>query len=203
MIARLRGRLDSIGDDHLVLDVQGVGYLVYCPIRLLANLPPVDSALDLHIETVVREDSITLFGFPDPLERRWFRLLQTVQGVGARVALGVIGILSGTELATAVARQDKAALTRASGVGPRLAGRIVSELKDRLAGDLAGAVTPTPIVPAGAMDGALGEAVSALVNLGYGRSEALAAVGRAAAAQGEGAGVAQLIRAGLQELAEA
>ncbi|MDX1541105.1 MAG: Holliday junction branch migration protein RuvA [Geminicoccaceae bacterium] len=199
MIARLRGQLDSIGDDHVVLDVHGVGYLVYCPIRVLAGLPPVGSALDLHIETVVREDSITLFGFTDPLERRWFRLLQTVQGVGARVALGVIGILSGSELASAVARQDKAALTRASGVGARLAGRIVAELNDRL-GDLPAIPAPAGTVLRG---GAEGDAVSALTNLGYGRSDAQAAVARAQKEAGPEPAVDALIRIALRLLGPA
>jgi Holliday junction DNA helicase RuvA len=199
MIARLRGRLDSIGDDHLVLDVHGVGYLVYCPVRVLARLPEVGDSLDLHIETVVREDSITLFGFTDPLERRWFRLLQTVQGVGARVALGVIGILSGTELAAAVARQDKAAVARASGVGTRLATRIVTELQDRL-GDLPAIPAPTGAAISG---GAEGDAVSALVNLGYGRSDAQAAVARASSEAGPDARVDALIRIALRLLGPA
>jgi Holliday junction DNA helicase RuvA len=203
MIARLRGRLDSLGDDHLVIDVGGVGYLVHSPTRTLSSLPGVGEGLDLHIETQVREDSITLYGFADPAERTWFRVLQQVQGVGARVALGVLSVLTPEQLARAVASQDKAALTRASGVGPRLASRILSELKERLASELAGAALPAHGVPgsAGAMDGPVGGAVSALVNLGYGRSEALAAVARVAAVQGEGASVETLIRAGLQELA--
>ncbi len=207
MIARLRGRLDSLGDDHLVIDVGGVGYLVHSPTRTLSSLPGVGEALDLHIETQVREDSITLYGFADRAERTWFRVLQQVQGVGARVALGVLSVLTPEQLARAVASQDKAALTRASGVGPRLASRILSELTERLAGELAGATLPAHGLPggagAGAMDGPVGGAVSALVNLGYGRSEALAAVARMAAVQGEGASVETLIRAGLQELANA
>jgi holliday junction DNA helicase RuvA len=203
MIARLRGLLDSQGADHLVIDVGGVGYLVHCSARTLAALPGTGEALDLHVETQVRAESIMLYGFADTGERSWFRVLQQVQGVGARVALGVLSVLTPEELARAVASQDKAALTRASGVGPRLAGRILSELKDRLAGELAGAALPAQAVASGATDGAVGGAVSALVNLGYGRSEALAAVGRAAAAQGKGASLEALIRAGLQELAEA
>jgi Holliday junction DNA helicase RuvA len=203
MIARLRGFLDSQGADHLVIDVGGVGYLVHCSARTLAALAGTGEALDLHVETQVRAESITLYGFADTGERSWFRVLQQVQGVGARVALGVLSVLTPEELARAVASQDKAALTRASGVGPRLAGRILSELKDRLAGELAGAALPAQALPGGTVDGAVGGAVSALVNLGYGRSEALAAVGRAAAAQGQGATVEALIRAGLQELAEA
>jgi len=202
MIARLRGRLDSRADDHLVIDVGGVGYLVHCPVRTLAGLPRAGEALDLHIETQVREESITLYGFSDPAERVWFRVMQQVQGVGARVALGVLSVLTPDQLALAVASQDKAALTQANGVGPRLAGRIVSELKDRLAGQLAAIAMPAPAARGGAQasDGAMGGAVSALVNLGYGRSEALAAVSRAAAQDG-GATIETLIRAGLQELA--
>jgi Holliday junction DNA helicase RuvA len=203
MIARLRGLLDSRGADHLVVDVGGVGYLVHCSTRTLADLPGAGEALDLHIETQVRADSIMLYGFADTGERSWFRVLQQVQGVGARVALGVLSVLTPDQLARAVASQDKAALTQANGVGPRLAGRILSELKDRLAGELAGAALPVHALPGGAVDGAVSGAVSALVNLGYGRSEAHAAVGRAAAALGKGATVEALIRAGLQELAAA
>jgi len=202
MIARLRGRLLAQDVDHLVIDVGGVGYLVHCSARTLASLPGPGEALDLHVETQVRAESIMLYGFADTGERSWFRLLQQVQGVGARVALAVLSVLPPQELARAVASQDRAALTRASGVGPRLAGRILSELKDRLAAGLAGTALPAPAVP-GDADGAIGGAVSALVNLGYGRSEAVAAVGRAAAAHGQDATLEALIRAGLQELAAA
>ena len=203
MIARLRGVLDSQGADHLVIDVGGVGYLVHCSTRTLAALPGIGEALDLHVETQVRAESITLYGFAETGERSWFRVLQQVQGVGARVALGVLSVLTPEELARAVASQDKAALTRASGVGPRLAGRILSELTDRLAGELAGAALPAQTLPGAAVDGAAGGAVSALVNLGYGRSEAHAAITRAVASLGQQATVEALIRAGLQELAEA
>jgi Holliday junction DNA helicase RuvA len=203
VIGRLRGRLDSQGSDHLVIDVGGVGYLVQCSARTLSGLPGAGLALDLHIETQVRAESITLYGFVDPGERAWFRVMQQVQGVGARVALGVLSVLTPEQLARAVASQDKAALTQASGVGPRLAGRIVSELKDRLAGELAGVAMPVQIAPGGVVEGSIGGAVSALVNLGYGRSEAMAAVGRAASALGDDATVEALIRAGLQELAAA
>jgi Holliday junction DNA helicase RuvA len=201
MIARLRGRLDSRGVDHVVIDVGGVGYLVHCPVRTLAGLPGVGEALDLHVETQVREESITLYGFADPAERVWFRVMQQVQGVGARVALGVLSVLTPEQLALAVASQDKAALTRASGVGPRLAGRIVSELKDRLAGQLTAIAMPAPASRGPQVsEGSVGGAVAALVNHGDGRSEALAAVSRAAAQDGD-APVEALIRAGLQELA--
>jgi Holliday junction DNA helicase RuvA len=132
MIARLRGRLDSRGEDHVVIDVGGVGYLVMCSVRTLAALPGAGEAVDLHVDTQVRAESITLYGFREPAERVWFRLLQTVQGVGARVALGLLSVLAPDELARAIAAQDKKALSRASGVGPRRAARIASELRERL-----------------------------------------------------------------------
>jgi Holliday junction DNA helicase RuvA len=201
VIARLRGRLDGLAEDHAVVDVGGVGYLVLCSARTLAALPGVGEAVDLHIETQLRAESIALYGFREPAERAWFRLLQTVQGVGARVALGLLSVLAPDELARAVAAQDKAALSRASGVGPRLAARISSELRERLV-DLppppATAVGSPPIVAASA---AAADAVSALVNLGYGRSEAHAAIARAAASLGGQAPADALIRTGLQELA--
>jgi Holliday junction DNA helicase RuvA len=198
VIARLRGRLDTIGDDHAVIDVGGVGYQVVCSANTLAALPGAGEAVDLHVETQLRAESITLYGFKDPAERAWFRLLQTVQGVGARVALAVLSILTPAQLARTLAAQDKAALTRASGVGPRLAGRIMGELRDRLVDlPLPAAVTAIPGPPGGAA----ADAISALINLGYGRSEAHAAIAKAAAALGEQAAVDALIRTGLQELA--
>jgi holliday junction DNA helicase RuvA len=200
VIARLRGTLDTLGEDHVVIDVGGVGYLVACASRTLAALPRPGEAVDLLIETQVRDDSITLYGFRSGAERAWFRLLQTVQGVGARVALAILSVLGPDELAHAVAAQDKAALARASGVGPRLAGRIASELRDRLT-DLPGPVgAPTP-GSAAAFGGPADDAVSALVNLGYGRSEAHAAVAKAAAALGTAAPLDTLVRTCLQELA--
>ena len=200
MIARLRGTLDTLGEDHAVIDVGGVGYLVACPTRTLAALPRPGEAVDLLIETQVRDDSITLYGFCSGAERAWFRLLQTVQGVGARVALAILSALGPDELARAVAAQDKAALARASGVGPRLAGRIASELNGHLT-ELPGPVgAPTPGTAA-QFGGPAADAVSALINLGYGRSEAHAAVAKAAAALGTAAPLQLLIRAGLQELA--
>ncbi|HLT01343.1 MAG TPA: Holliday junction branch migration protein RuvA [Geminicoccaceae bacterium] len=200
MIARLRGRLDAVEDGHAVIDVGGVGYLVACSARTLANLPRPGEAVDLLIETQVRDDAITLYGFPSAAERRWFRLLQTVQGVGARVALGILAVLGPDELARAVAAQDKPALARANGVGPRLAGRIASELRERL-GELPGIVGAPASPPITALGGPAADAVSALVNLGYGRSDAHAAIAKAAAALGEGAPLEALIRTGLQELA--
>jgi Holliday junction DNA helicase RuvA len=198
VIARLRGRLDSLGEDHAVIDVGGVGYLVVCPARTLAALPSAGEAVDLHVETQVRAESITLYGFRDPAERAWFRLLQTVQGVGARVALGLLSVLSPDQLARAVAAQDKAALTRASGVGPRLAARIAAELRERLT-DFPAPGSPTAAVPI-TPSGAVADALSALINLGYGRSEAHAAIAKAAASLGDQAPVDALIRTGLQEL---
>jgi Holliday junction DNA helicase RuvA len=201
VIARLRGKLDMLDEDHAVVDVGGVGYRVACATRTLAALPRPGEAVDLLIETQVRDDSITLYGFGSGAERSWFRLLQTVQGVGARVALGILSALGPDELARAVAAQDKAALARASGVGPRLAGRIASELKDRLS-ELPGPVGgPSSWLAAMTLDGPADEAVSALVNLGYGRSDAHAAVAKAAAALGDAAPLEALIRTGLQELA--
>ncbi len=199
MIARLRGRLDSVGEDHAVVDVGGVGYLVVCPARTLATMPSAGEAVDLHVETQVRAESITLYGFRDPAERAWFRLLQTVQGVGARVALGVLSVLTTDALARAVAAQDKAALTRASGVGPRLATRITAELRDRLV-DFPAPGSLAATAPLAAAGGPLADALSALINLGYGRSEAHAAIAKAAASLGEKAPVDALIRTGLQEL---
>jgi Holliday junction DNA helicase RuvA len=196
VIARLRGRLDSIGEDQAVIDVGGVGYLVVCPARTLAALPSPGEAVDIHVETQVRAESITLYGFRDPAERAWFRLLQTVQGVGARVALGVLSVLTPDQLARAVAAQDKAA---ASGVGPRLAARITAELRDRLVdfpalgGQAAGAALA-------AASGVAADALSALINLGYGRGEAQAAIAKAAASLGDKAPLDALIRTGLQEL---
>jgi len=201
VIARLRGTLDGLDEDHAVIDVGGVGYQVACSTRTLAALPRPGEAVDLLIETQVRPESITLYGFPSAAERSWFRLLQTVQGVGARVALAILSVLGPDDLARAVAAQDKAALGRASGVGPRLAGRIASELKDRLTELPGRAGGPAPDAIALMPGGPAGEAVSALVHLGYGRSEAHTAIAKAAAALGTAAPVEALIRTGLQELA--
>ena len=201
MIARLRGRLDSLGEDHAVIEVGGVGYLVVCSARTLAALPAAGEAVDLHVDSQVRPESITLYGFREPAERVWFRLLQTVQGVGARVALGLLSVLAPDELARAVAAQDKAALARASGVGPRLAARITSELRERLVDLPLPAAAAHPVPGLGALVPAAADAVSALINLGYGRSEAHAAIAKAAAALGQQAAAEALIRASLKDLA--
>jgi len=203
MIGKLKGIVDSYGEDYVILDVGGVGYQVHCPARVLPALPAKGEPVTLSIDTYVREDQIKLFGFSSDTEREWFRLLQTVQGVGARVALSVLGALKVSELANAVAMRDKAAVSRAPGVGPKVAERIVTELKDKAPAfanldtsvvHLAGAVdekrAPRPLM----------DAVSALVNLGYGQPQAAAAVAAAARSAGEGADTATLIRQGLKEL---
>jgi Holliday junction DNA helicase RuvA len=205
MIGKLKGVIDSHGDDFVVLDVHGVGYVVHCSARTLQSLPRPGEAATLAIETQVREDSIRLFGFSSNVERDWFRLLQSVQGVGAKVALAVQSILSPTELTTAIACQDKAAFAQAVGVGPKLAARIAAELKDKApafgAADLSFAQRGAPdsgqLAPAAAND-----AVSALVNLGYGRSQAAVAVAASIKALGDDAPAADLIRRGLKELAQ-
>jgi Holliday junction DNA helicase RuvA len=198
MIARLKGLVDQVGEDWAVIDVGGVGYLVFCSSRTLSRLPRIGEAAALFVETHVREDHIHLFGFFDEEERAWFRLLQTVQGVGSKVALAILSTLSGTDLANAIASGDKAMLSRPSGVGPKLAVRLATELKDKVAGiAIPGSFAPAM---AAAVGGGLEDAVSALVNLGYRRAEAQGAVLKASAALGEGAATAALIRVGLQEL---
>ena len=197
MIAKLRGVLDSLGDGWAVVDVGGVGYLTYCSAGTLASLPQRGQEVSLTIETVVREDHIHLYGFASEQERDWFRLLQTVQSVGARLALAILGALPATELAACIAAQDKAGLTRAPGVGPKLAARILSELKDKVPSLPGAAPTATKV------DGtANADAIAALVNLGYRPTEAHGAVSGAARTLGAEAPVEALIRAGLKELAQ-
>jgi Holliday junction DNA helicase RuvA len=202
MIAKLAGILDQIAADSAIVDVSGVGYLAFCSTRTLGRLPPVGSPVRLLIETHVREDHIHLYGFIDAAERDWFRLLTTVQGVGARLALAVLSVLGPAELGLAILSQDKASLARAEGVGPRLAARIVNELRDKTGGlaisAQAGPITPS-VGPIG--DGPAADAVSALVNLGYRRAEAFGAVATAARRLGPTAAAEELIRAGLRELA--
>lgn len=196
MIAMLAGRIDQIAADHVVLEVNGVGYLVFCSSRTLTRLPAAGAALRLLVETHVREDHIHLYGFVEEAERAWFRTLLTVQGVGARLALAVLGTLAPAALANAVLAQDKAALARAEGVGPKLAQRIVNELKDK-----AGGLTLAPAAhPAAGPPEAAADAVSALVNLGYPRADAYGAVVAAAQRLGPAARLDALIRAGLREL---
>ncbi len=205
MIGKLKGIVDSFSTDFLILDVNGVGYQVHCSARTLSMLPQPGEAVTLSIETYVREDQIKLFGFPSDAEREWFKLLQTVQGVGAKVALSVLSTLKVGELATAIAMRDKAAVSRSPGVGAKVAERIVTELKDKVpafadidagAAHLAGALdekrAPRPVM----------DAVSALVNLGYGQPQAAAAIAAAARNAGDAADVQTLIRQGLKELAK-
>lgn len=198
MIALLRGRVALIGDDHLVLDVQGVGYLVQAGARTLQRLPPAGEPVELWIETRLREDAISLFGFLEPAERAWFRMLQTVQGVGAKVALTLVGTFSPDQLAAAVAARDKAMLACAPGVGARLAARLVAELADRPVELPRGSATPSPVaVPSEPAD----DALAALTKLGFARAEAASALGRARARLGERAPLEALVREGLKELA--
>jgi len=204
VIGKLKGVIDTVGPDGLVLDVQGVGYAVHCSARTLAKLPGPGEAAILSIETVVREDMIRLYGFDTERERDWFRLLQSVQGVGAKVALAILGVLDEQGLAAAIAGQDGAAVARAQGVGPKLAKRIVSELKDKAP---AGAVflpsdrgTAAPAQPVSEAALARADAVSALVNLGFQEAQAARAVDGAAAKLGEEAGLQALIREGLKDL---
>lgn len=198
MIGKLKGTIDSLAEESVILDVQGVGYIVHCSARTLQKLPMVGEAATLAIETQMREDSLKLFGFLSESDRHWFRLLLTVQGVGAKVALAIQTVLDASELAAAIASQDKAAVARAPGVGPKLAARIVAELKDKspafdaAAARLAGVDSGTP---------AAQDALSALLNLGYGRSQAVAAVAASAAALGADAPAPDLIRQSLKELA--
>jgi len=199
VIAKLRGLIDNIEDGKCVVDVSGVGYLVYASTRTLASLPLPPVLASMLIETQVREDAISLYGFATNAERDWFRLLTTVQGVGAKVALALLSALSPDQLIAAIATQDKAALTRSPGVGPKLAIRILSELRER-AGAMpgGGAALPASAVP----KGAVGDALSALTNLGYRRAEAESALLRALAEHGESAALDVLIRAGLKGLAK-
>jgi holliday junction DNA helicase RuvA len=204
MIGKLRGVVDSLYEDHLILDVHGVGYVVACSSRTLQKLPRAGEAAVLAIETQVREDAIRLFGFLSDAERDWFRLLQNVQGVGSKVALAILSVLPPSDLASAIALQDKASVARAPGVGPKLAARIVAELKDKAAGF--GAVDSAAVHLAGAeqpgASSAASEAISALVNLGYGRPQAAAAVAASLKALGDDAETSALIRRGLKELAQ-
>jgi len=207
VIARLKGIVDDLGEDWAIIDVGGVGYLTFCSGRTLSRLVIGEAAI-LEIETHVREDHIHLYGFADATERDWFRLLTTVQGVGAKVGLGILGVLGPDEILQAIAAADKGAFTRAPGVGPKLGTRLVSELKDKAGALVLGQAAMKPTAAAGGGEGgsaaapsAVADAASALVNLGYTPSDALGAVSRAAQRLGEGAATEALIREGLQELA--
>jgi len=210
MIAKLRGIVDSFGEDSAIIDVNGVGYLVFASGRSLSKLAK-GKETSLWIETVVREDSISLYGFAEPLEKEWFLTLTKVQGVGAKVCLSILSVLSPSQLAQAIAAQDKTSFTRASGVGPKLAARIVTELKGKMVGlpvgaeaaDYAKALADRPEdtgTTAEVSPQATEDAISALVNLGYARIDAYQAVNRAAGKEPE-ADVSKLIKAALKEFA--
>jgi Holliday junction DNA helicase RuvA len=203
MIAMLRGVVDTAGSDSAVIDVGGVGYLVYCSTRTLAALPPVGEVARLRVETHVREDHIHLYSFLADAEREWFRMLTTVQGVGARVALAILSVLSPEELLHAVLAEDKTSIVRANGVGLKLAGRVVTELKDKVGESGLAAAVQFGKESAALSSGAPNEeAVSALVNLGFSRSEAFGAIMRAGHTLGDGAPADELIRGGLRDLAQ-
>jgi holliday junction DNA helicase RuvA len=204
MIGKLSGRLDQVSPNAAIVDVGGVGYEVTLGARAIASLPPLGQSVTLAIDTHVREDEIRLYGFASEHERAWFRALQTVQGVGARIALAVLGTLSADELANAVALQDKGQVARAPGVGPKVAARIVAELKDKMP-SLAPAIRPAGgLAPMAALPEGLAarDAVSALTNLGYAHGEAAAAVSAAIGKAGREARTEELIRLGLRELAQ-
>jgi Holliday junction DNA helicase RuvA len=207
MIGKLKGIVDAIGEGHAIIDVNGVGYEVQISSRTLRKLK-VGEPASLTIDTHVREDAIRLYGFTSEVERSWFRTLQTVQGVGSKVALGVLGVLSTNDLANAIALQNSAAVEQAPGVGKKLAQRIVAELKDKapalsVAGlNVGSALQGAPVSDDGPVEGmAAAEAISALSNLGYNPGQASAAVAAALKDLGTTADTAQLIRRGLKELA--
>jgi Holliday junction DNA helicase RuvA len=204
MIGKLKGTVEEIGEDHVLVDVHGVCYVAFCSARTLSRLGPVGEAVVLFIETYVREDQLKLFGFMTALEREWFRLLQIVQGVGAKVALAVLSTLTPAELANAIALQDKTTISRAPGVGPKVAIRILTELKAKapaFAGDGGANLGLKQELGEGVAAAPVSDAVSALTNLGYSRDQAANAIAAALKNGGEGADSAKLIRLGLKEMA--
>ncbi|QPC85792.1 Holliday junction branch migration protein RuvA [Mesorhizobium sp. NBSH29] len=205
MIGKLKGTLDEVDEDFCIVDVHGVGYVAYCSARTLANLPGQGEAVTLLIETYVREDMIRLYGFQSALEREWFRLLlHNVQGVGAKVALAILSTLSPSDLASAIALRDIAMVSRAPGVGKKVAERIVTELRNKApayAGEATGTIGLKQELGEGVAPAPISDAVSALTNLGYSRDVAANAVSAAMRTAGEGADSALLIRLGLKELA--
>lgn len=203
MIGKLTGKVDSVSLHSVIVDVGGVGYEVTVGARTLTSLPPAGETVTLAIETHFREDGVRLYGFASEHERAWFRALQAVQGVGAKVALAVLGTLSAADLANAVALQDKSHVARAPGVGPKVAARIVAELKDKMP-SLAPAIRSGGLAPIATLPEGLAarDAVSALLNLGYAHGEAAAAVSAAIGKAGQEARPEELIRLGLRELAQ-
>lgn len=207
MIGKLKGTIEEIGDDHVLVDVHGVCYVAFCSSRTLSRIGSAGEAVVLFIETYVREDQLKLFGFMSALEREWFTLLQSVQGVGSKVALALLSTLSPSELANAIALQDKTAVSRAPGVGPKVAVRIITELKNK-APAFGGAEASANIglkqeIGEGVASAPVSDAVSALTNLGYSRDQAANAIAAALKNGGDGADSAKLIRLGLKELSRA
>ena len=205
MIGKLRGKVDAIGEAHAIIDVNGVGYEVQLSSRTLRNLK-LGEEVSLTIDTHVREDSIKLFGFSSEIERSWFRTLQTIQGVGSKVALAILGTMSPQDLANAIALKDTGAMAQTPGVGKKLAERLVLELKDKApALSVAGLNVPVSSIGGGGAapveSNAVAEAMSALTNLGYNPAQASAAIAAAAKELGVDADTAKLIRRGLKELA--
>ena len=201
MIGKLKGRIDSTGPDWVMVDVGGVCYFVSCSSNTLRALVPVGEFGEVHTEMLVSQDNIRLVGFATILERDWFRLLQTVQGVGTRVALGILSTLSPTEVGNAIALQDKAMISRAPGVGKKLAERIVLELKDKVPAFAISELGQVASELSSPRPTATTDAVSALVNLGYGQSQAAMAVSQAIKKNGDDQPTEQLIRRALKELA--
>jgi holliday junction DNA helicase RuvA len=203
MIGKLKGLVDSFGDDWVLIDCGGVCYEAFCSSRTLQALPRVGEAAVVFIETIVREDMIRLYGFASEAEKAWFNLLMTVQGVGARVALSILSALAPSELTSAIALQDKAMVGRANGVGPKLAVRIVTELKGKvpaIGGIDAGTLGLQAALGDGLASGNVTDAVSALTNLGYSSAQASSAVARIVAREGDSTATEKLIRLGLREL---
>lgn len=203
MIGKLKGLVDGFGDDFVHIDVGGVVYEAFCSTKSLQALPQVGHATVVHIEMIVREDMIRLYGFATEAEKAWFSILMTVQGVGARVALAILSTLTPSELSSAIALQDKAMIGRANGVGPKLALRVVTELRGKvpaLGGADAGLIGLQAALGEGAARGNIADAVSALANLGYSQAQASAAVARVISREGDDAATEKLIRMGLREL---
>ena len=203
MIAKLKGIVDSYGDDSVLLDVNGVCYLAFCSSRSLSSLPKTGEAVELFIEMVVREDFIKLYGFASESEKLWFNILTGVQGVGAKVALAILSTLSPDEISSAIALEDKTAMSRPSGVGPKLAQRIISELKGKIP-DIGvadrGALGLQTTLSEGAAPSNIKDAISALSNLGYSSMQASNVVAKIVAKEGDEIDTAKLIRLGLKEL---
>jgi Holliday junction DNA helicase RuvA len=198
MIAKIKGQLDSFSADHAVIDVGGIGYLVFASTRTLSALGALGSDVVLHTQMQVSEDDIRLIGFATAAERDWFRLLTSVQGVGARVALAILSALSADEVHRAIASGDNAMIARSQGVGPKLAQRIVNELKDKAGTIALGSGGAVPTAPAGSL---AADAASALVNLGFRPSEAAAAVSKAEEELGAAANLDALVRTALKKAA--